>query len=145
MPEFSKKSRDLLATAHEDLQEIFGIVVKHKDCIILQGFRSAEAQQAAFDSGKSKAPPGKSPHNSSPSYAIDAAPYPIPDWNNPDPKVQAQVLKEFREFAIFVKGVAAGLGVDLTWGGDFKSFPDSPHFELTEWKAMKQAASKTQV
>lgn len=142
MAEFSKKSKENLSTAHEDLQEIFNIVVKQRDCMILQGHRSSADQQKAFDEGRSKAPPGKSPHNSCPSYAVDAAPYPLPDWNSKDPKVQAAVLKEFRDFSIYVKGVAAGLGVELTWGGDFKSLYDGPHFELTNWKAMKQKANQ---
>lgn len=33
-----------------------------------------------------------------------------------------------------MKQAAAELGVSITWGGDWKSFKDGPHFELN-WKA----------
>lgn len=137
MPKFSKRSLDVLATLHEDLQDICNVVIKHRDVVLLEGTRSPAAQQKAFDEGKSKARPGQSPHNYSPSFAFDMAPFPIPDWNNPSPAVQAKVKAEFEDMALFVKGVAAGLGIAITWGGDFKSFSDSPHFELTDWVSRK--------
>jgi len=138
VPTFSKRSQTVLSTLHEDLQDICNIVIQHRDCTLLEGTRDVAAQQKAFDEGKSKARPGKSPHNFTPSFAVDIAPYPIPDWNNPDPEVKKKVQEDFLNFATFVKGVAAGLGVGLTWGGDFKSFYDGPHFELTNWLALSK-------
>lgn len=35
-----------------------------------------------------------------------------------------------RAIAATVKEVAAEKGVKVTWGGDWRSFPDGPHFEL---------------
>jgi peptidoglycan L-alanyl-D-glutamate endopeptidase CwlK len=35
--------------------------------------------------------------------------------------------------ARWVKQVAADLDVAITWGGDWKGFPDGPHFEL-DWR-----------
>lgn len=37
----------------------------------------------------------------------------------------------YKELADAVKSAAATLGVDITWGGDWKSFKDGPHFELS--------------
>jgi peptidoglycan L-alanyl-D-glutamate endopeptidase CwlK len=33
-----------------------------------------------------------------------------------------------------MKGAAQKLGVAITWGGDWASFPDGPHFELERGK-----------
>lgn len=51
---------------------------------------------------------------------MDLAPYPI-DWSNED---------SFRQLATIVLEEAAKLGVELVWGGTFKTLVDLPHFEL---------------
>ncbi len=83
-----------------------------------------------FRTGKSqvKFPHGK--HNTNPSLAVDAAPYPI-DW---------QDRERFTLFAGFVLCIAASMGVTLRWGGDWdldwqvrdNSFDDLLHFEIVE-------------
>lgn len=37
----------------------------------------------------------------------------------------------YEQFAICLKGVAAERGVPIVWGGDWASFKDGPHFELS--------------
>ena len=128
MPKFGNTSKRRLATCDEDLQELFQEVVKFFDCSILEGHRGEETQNKYFDEGKSqvKWPDGK--HNSSPSTALDAAPYPI-DWDDTD---------RFYYFAGFVKGVAFNIGIPIRWGGDWDDdtdvketkFKDLVHFEL---------------
>ena len=128
MPKFGNTSKRRLATCDEDLQELFQEVVKFFDCSILEGHRGEETQNKYFDEGKSqvKWPNGK--HNSSPSTALDAAPYPI-DWDDTD---------RFYYFAGFVKGVAFNIGIPIRWGGDWDDdtdvketkFKDLVHFEL---------------
>ena len=54
------------------------------------------------------------------SLAVDALPYPI-DWND---------KKGHEDFARAVKVTAKHYGINIAWGGDFKSFSDRPHFEL---------------
>lgn len=128
MAKYGKTSSERLATAHPDLQKVFNEVVKHFDNTIICGHRSPEEQLKAYNSGNSKVKFGK--HNSYPSMAVDAAPYPI-DWND---------LERFTRFGFFVMGVAAGMGIRLRWGrdwdGDFdlndQTFNDYPHFELIE-------------
>ena len=39
--------------------------------------------------------------------------------------------KWFDQFAPLVKETPG-----ITWGGDFKSFKDRPHYELTAWRVM---------
>ncbi len=129
MPSFSARSLEELATCDERLQRVMNEVVKYRDCVILDGSRTKEEQDKAFETGKSKLrwPQGK--HCSSPSLAVDAAPYPV-DWNNRD---------RFLLFAGFVLGVGRSLGIPLRYGGDWggdgdpknDSFQDLVHFELT--------------
>lgn len=40
----------------------------------------------------------------------------------------------YRKAAAHIKLVAARLGIPLEWGGDWRTFPDGPHFQLP-WKA----------
>jgi hypothetical protein len=128
MPSFGEKSKAQLETCDIQLQMLFNEVIKYVDCTILEGHRGEEAQNKAFREGKSrkKFPEGK--HNSKPSKAVDVMMYPI-DWKD----TQRQIL-----FAGFVLGMAAKMGIKLTWGGDWDgdfnmkehSLFDVPHFEL---------------
>ncbi len=104
------------------------VVVQYFDCTILEGHRGEERQNFLEESGQSKVryPDGK--HNSTPSNAVDVAPYPI-DWED---------RERFVLFAGFVLGVARAQGIKLRWGGDWSmdwttkdnTFFDGPHFEL---------------
>ncbi len=58
-------------------------------------------------------------HNSNPSKAIDVAPFPI-DWNN---------IQRFLDMAKVIKESAKTVGVEITYGGDWK-MKDYPHFEV---------------
>lgn len=130
MPSFGKRSRDNLDTCHPDLQRVFNEVIKHFDCSVLCGHRGHAEQDAL----RSMTPPRtqvawpNSKHNTNPSIAIDAVPYPI-DW---------QDRERLTFFAGMVLGVAIGMGITLRWGGDWdqdtelddNKFDDLPHFEL---------------
>lgn len=134
MSRYSQLSKARLDTCHKDLRTLFNQVVPHFDNSILCGHRGEAEQMAAFNAGKSKLrwPAGK--HNSAPSMAVDALPYPI-DWKD---------LDRMRFFAGYVLGVAAALHADglmthrVRWGGDWNmdtmthnnGFDDLAHFEL---------------
>lgn len=122
MPKFSEKSLDKLNTCHVDLITLFREVINHRDCTVLKGYRDEAEQTKAFAEGRSNARYGQSKHNFKPSRAVDVAPYPI-DWNN---------KARFDEFAGFVMGIAAQLGIKIKWGGHFEGFYDGPHFELSD-------------
>lgn len=127
---YSQRSLDRLATCDTRLQRVFHAVIRVVDCTILCGHRGQAEQDEAFRAGKSKVrwPHGK--HNSLPSMAVDAAPYPI-DWED---RERATL------FAGFVLGVAREMGIRLRWGGDWNgdwqvkdnAFDDLWHFELVE-------------
>jgi hypothetical protein len=127
MPRFSEASKEKLATCHPDLQTLFNKVIQYYDCTVICGHRTQEEQDYLYPAfTRLKWPNSK--HNSTPSLAVDVAPYPI-DWND---------AKRFYHFAGFVYGVADMMGIDIRWGGDWDSdfefgdqtFHDLPHYEL---------------
>ena len=130
MPKYSDRSKIKLETCDSKLQDLFNEVIKHFDCSILCGHRGEEEQNKVYHTGWSKLQFPRSKHNSSPSKAVDAAPYPI-DWKD---------RERFYYFAGVVKGVALGMNISIRWGGDWDSdtqvkdqtFFDLPHFEVNE-------------
>jgi hypothetical protein len=140
MPSFSQSSQDKLSTCENDLQVLFENVVKDYDCTILCGHRDQATQDLYVSQGKSKTNWPHSKHNSYPSRAVDAAPYPI-DWaayDPDDPKQWAKRVARYYHFAGYVLGVASRMGIRVRWGGDWdgdrdftdQSFDDLVHFEL---------------
>lgn len=117
---FGKTSADRLKTCHPDLQRVFNEVIKRYDCSVICGHRAQAEQDEAFRIGVSKVRWPSSRHNSTPSQAVDAVPFPV-DWGN---------KKRFEELAMVVKEVADELDVKISWGGDWKTFKDLPHYEL---------------
>lgn len=128
MPTFSNVSLSKLSSCHPDIQTLMYHVVKFFDCQVLEGHRTLEQQRLNVINGKSKTM--NSRHLSTPSLAIDVAPYPI-DWED---------RERFHYFAGYVMAIAAILGIKLRWGGDWdndtevkdNSFDDLVHFELME-------------
>lgn len=128
MYKFGSNSTMKLRQCHPDIQKVMNEAIKHVDCSIIEGHRGEERQTELFDQGRSKVefPDGK--HNSFPSLAVDAVPFPI-DW---------QDIERMRAFAFFVKGLATGMGIKLRLGADWDSdfsckdqrFHDMPHIEL---------------
>lgn len=134
MPTFSKASKEKLEGCDPNLQILFNYVIKYFDCTIVCGERGETAQNKAFADGFSTVQYPRSKHNSSPSEAVDATPYPI-QWDN---------VNRMRYFIGFVKGVAkmlkmyGAMDVDIVTGIDWdddtilkdQRFNDFPHFEV---------------
>lgn len=136
MPKFSKRSQENLATADIKIQQLFNEVIKDFDCTVIYGHRSIEEQFELFKQGREKKDGWwvktgktvtnldghnkKSKHNYLPSKAVDVCPYPI-DWND---------IERFKLLATIVKQKAKELNIEITWGGDWVSFKDYPHFEI---------------
>ena len=134
MPRFGTISLARLDTCHPDLQRVLRKVIEAgPDFTVLCGHRNQVEQDRAVAEGKSQARWPTSRHNTSPSGAVDIAPWPI-DWDD---------WNRFRLLAGYVMGVADALDVKLRWGGDWNKnyaegderFRDLPHFELMEDKA----------
>jgi peptidoglycan L-alanyl-D-glutamate endopeptidase CwlK len=138
MFQYGSLSKTRLSTATNGLQRVFEEALKRQvmDIAILQGHRGEVEQNAAFASGASKLRWPQSKHNSSPSMAVDAAPYPIRWGDKGDPQ-RVKAIGRFYMLAGLVLGVAAELGVKVRWGGDWdqdgdifdQDFDDLVHFE----------------
>jgi peptidoglycan L-alanyl-D-glutamate endopeptidase CwlK len=132
MPVFSKSSLSQLDTCDPRIQDVMKKVITVFDFTVLEGFRGEEAQNRAYARGFSQVrwPQGK--HNSTPSKAVDLAPYPI-DWSNSEAARQ-----RFVYLAGWVMATAASMGIKLRYGGDWdgdrdtrdEKFRDLGHFEL---------------
>ena len=127
---YSESSWNKLKQCDPRLIEIFEEVACYINTTIITGHRDEETQNEMYRTGKSQLQWPNSKHNSLPSKAVDAAPYPI-DWND---RERATL------FAGFVMGIAASFGVNLRWGGDWDQdwevndnhFDDLWHFEIKE-------------
>jgi len=127
---YSTSSRQKLLQCDERLQKVFTIVLETIDHTIITGHRDGNTQNEMYRTGKSQLKFPYSKHNSSPSNAVDAAPYPI-DWKD---RERATL------FAGFVLGVAKANGINIRWGGDWNqdwqvkdnNFDDLFHYELID-------------
>ena len=131
MPLFSLDSEKKLATCHADLQRVCNEAIKYFNFTVVCGIRGKEEQNKAFNEKKSKTPWPMSKHNAIPpklSNAVDLAPFPI-KWNDTD---------RFYYLAGFIMGIAAKMGIQLRYGGDWdrdtevqdEKFKDIGHFEV---------------
>jgi peptidoglycan L-alanyl-D-glutamate endopeptidase CwlK len=112
------RSRQRLSGVHPDLVAVVkrAIQITKQDFTVLEGIRNINRQRELVKAGKSKTM--NSRHLTG--HAVDLAPWPISwDWEN------------FYPIADAMKQAAEELGVDLEWGGDWKSFPDGPHFQVS--------------
>ena len=118
MYSLSFRSRQRLSGVHPDLVAVVkrAIKITKQDFSVLEGIRSVERQKELFKSGASTTM--NSRHITG--HAVDLAPYPVSwDW------------EYFYPMADAMKQAAEELDVDLEWGGDWKTFKDGPHFQLS--------------
>lgn len=128
MYKFSQRSLDNLKNVDERLVRICNELIKRVDFTVIEGFRTPERQKELYDKGFSKIDgiSKKGKHNYSPSLAIDIIPY--KKGHNPfDGSKESDIM--FDNLAKEFKQVAKELGINITWGGDWK-FIDKPHFQI---------------
>ena len=138
MPKFGKRSKERLNGVDSRLINVLNEVVKYFDITVIEGLRSEKRQNELLAKGKSKTKFSKHIQGK----AVDIAPYPI-DWKARD---------DFHYLGGFVLGIAAKMGVNVRWGGDWSSpsldkdvmrgaeqrttkdngFDDLVHFELID-------------
>ncbi len=143
MPSFGKKSQEQLKLLNHRMQHVLFMVISWLDFSVLESHRSEQAQNEAFDEGRSKIrwPDGK--HNRLPSEAVDIAPYPMHKWPAPKGLTKEQwqevkLLARFYFLAGAVMQAAHEAGVEMRFGGDWdsdadftdQSFDDLVHFEI---------------
>jgi peptidoglycan L-alanyl-D-glutamate endopeptidase CwlK len=120
---FGTRSQKRLEGVHPDLVRVMKLAISRSpiDFTIIEGLRTVEQQRRYFAAGATRTM--NSRHLTG--HAIDIAPY-----------LDGQVRWDwplYHKIAPVVKAAAAELGVPITWGGDWRSFKDGPHWELP-WK-----------
>lgn len=121
--QLGQKSLERLATVHPDLKRV--VLAAFEECpfdvTVLEGVRTLERQKQLLAEGRSQTMKSYHlKHGDGYSHAVDLAPYPI-DWKN---------TQQFTKLADIIKTKAKELNILLTWGGDWKSFKDLPHYQI---------------
>lgn len=131
------KSAARLAAAWPTLSKLFTACAADPMCpypfTVLDAQRNKADQEKAFALGHSRAHFGQSAHNWTPALALDVVPFAAGkaiDWSN---------TARFKAFAAYVKRKANDMGVPVTWGGDWKSIKDMPHWEIPTWRDLVAA------
>ncbi len=122
---FKLSSRDhtRLAGVHHDLTAVLlhAASISALQFIIVEGLRTKTRQQELFNAGASTTL--RSRHITG--HAVDIAPI-----------VSGEVRWDwplFHTLGALMKAAAAEVRIPIEWGGDWKRFPDGPHFQLP-WK-----------
>ena len=112
------RSLQNLSGVHPDLVDVVKLAISKsdQDFTVIEGIRNINRQRELVKTGKSTTM--NSRHLTG--HAVDIAPWPI-SWE----------WEEFYPIADAMKTAADELEVDLEWGGDWKSFPDGPHYQLS--------------
>lgn len=118
----SKRSEENLRGVHPDLAKVVhrALEITDIDFMVIEGKRNEARQRQLVASGKSQTM--NSRHLTG--HAVDCAPLvnnqiPWNDWSY------------FNKVADAMMQAAKEAGVDIEWGGNWKTFKDGPHFQLT--------------
>jgi peptidoglycan L-alanyl-D-glutamate endopeptidase CwlK len=116
--QLGQRSLQNLSGVHPDLVDVVkrAIELTEQDFTVIEGIRNIDRQRQLYRTGKSKTL--NSRHLTG--HAVDLAPWPI-SWE----------WEEFYPIEEAMKQAASELDVDLEWGGDWKSFKDGPHWQLS--------------
>lgn len=120
----SERSLNRLAGVHPDLVRVVKRAAELTEIpfVVTEGLRTLERQKQLVASGASTTM--KSRHITG--HAVDLAAM-VGDEIRWDWPLYAKLAKA-------MKAAAAELKVAIEWGGDWRTFKDGPHFQLT-WKA----------
>ena len=120
------RDRQRLAGVHPDLVRVVERARLAAPFIVVEGLRSRERQERLVAIGASRTLASR--HLTG--HAVDLA-YWLDDGDGaPETGEVRWDWPLYRQLATAMKAAAAAEGVALAWGGDWKSFPDGPHFEL---------------
>ena len=134
MPIFSRRSLASLRTCESVLVELANEAIKVTDFTVICGHRGKKEQDEALASGASSVRYPNSKHNKYPSHAFDFIPYPFPGWKSPS------TVSRFTEVGQAIKEAwlrlpeAVREDWELSWGGDWRSFKDYPHIQVSKKK-----------
>ena len=126
-----RRSLQRLGGVNNDLVAIVkrAIAISDIDFTVLEGMRTLDRQKKLFASGASTTL--NSRHLTGHAVDLGAWVDGTVSWHWP----------HYHKIADAMKQAAEELGIELEWGGDWKSFPDGPHFQLP-WPKKKTKKSK---
>ena len=127
---FSKRSLGNLQGVHPSLVHVAhkALALSECDFTVTEGLRSTARQRELVAKGASRTM--RSYHLAQADgygHAIDVYPYWGGKLHTEDSK---ENLRHYAEIARAFKSAATELGVKITWGGDWKSLVDHPHFQI---------------
>jgi peptidoglycan LD-endopeptidase CwlK len=130
--ELTTRDLEILSTVHPDLQRVIERAAELAPFRfrILEGIRTLDRQKELVDRGASRTM--NSRHLTG--HAVDLAPY---FDGNGDGKVDGGDMWHwplYHQLAPIIKEAAKQEGVQIEWGGDWRSFKDGPHWQLP-WSA----------
>lgn len=124
---FSQRSIKAMIGVHPDLVKVAyrALELCDSDFTVIEGVRTLEKQREYFANGASKTMKSYHLlHEDGSGHALDIYPY-------YDGSVQCEApYAKFKEISVAMKSAAKELGVTITWGGDWKSFQDTPHYQI---------------
>lgn len=127
MFKFSKKSLEKVNNPklHPRLRELLiqAIATSPIDFTVIETVRTVEQQKINVAKGVSKTMRSRhipSTNKSGYCEAFDIAPYPI-NWKD---------TKRFKQLSEHILATAKKMGINLTWGGTWKTLVDMPHYEI---------------
>lgn len=114
------KSRLRLRGVHPDLVKVVELAIARSeiDFTVLEGLRDRARQKELVAAGASTTM--NSRHITGHAVDLGALVNGSVRWD----------WALYHKLAKAMKSAAAELGIPITWGGDWSSFPDGPHFEL---------------
>lgn len=150
MAVFGSASLRKLEGVHPDLVKLMKEAIKETpvDFSIVYGVRTTQEQKDLYALGRTKVNPNgksakkpmgnivtqkngttnKSNHQAKSDgygHAIDLVPY-------INGKINWNATNEFKIIAAHIKATAKCMGINIIWGGDWKTLVDLPHYELTK-------------
>lgn len=140
MNKFSQRSLDTLKGVHPNMVKLMTEAIKESpvDFTIVQGVRTTQYQQSLYAQGRTAkgkivtnadGVKKKSNHQAKSDgygHAVDLFPF----YNGKVQLDDKEVIPKLKLISVHIKAVAKCLGIEITWGGDFKSLFDPAHFEL---------------
>ena len=114
------RSRERLIGVHPDLVIVLATAIQRTDIdfSVIEGVRTLKRQKELLKAGASRTL--KSRHLTG--HAVDIAPYVggTIRWDWP----------LYDKLAITIKKAAKDCGIEIEWGGDWRTFKDGPHWQI---------------
>lgn len=121
----SQRSKERLVGVDPRLVALIHEALHYVDFSVIEGLRSEETQKTYLATGVSKTL--KSKHLEG--LAVDLYPWPCPKTR--DGMIDSD-SNAWNILAFYLGYCAGKLGLNITWGGTWKSLVDKPHFELED-------------